>query len=65
MKDTYWYQRMTSFVDPFQDPLEEGYQAAQSLLALGSGGLFGVGLGKACIKTCICRNRRTTLSWRS
>ena len=46
MKDTYWYQRMTSFVDPFQDPLGEGYQAVQSLLALGSGGLFGVGLGK-------------------
>ena len=47
MKDTYWYQRMTSFVDPFQDPLGEGYQAVQSLLALGSGGLFGVGLGKS------------------
>ena len=47
MKDSYWYQRLTSFVDPFQDPLNEGYQAVQSLLALGSGGLFGVGLGKS------------------
>ena len=47
MKDTYWYQRMTSFLDPFQDSLGEGYQAVQSLLALGSGGLFGVGLGKS------------------
>ena len=47
MKGSYWYQRMTSFVDPFQDPLGEGYQAVQSLLALGSGGLFGVGLGKS------------------
>ena len=37
---------MTSFVDPFQDPLGEGYQAVQSLLALGSGGLFGVGSWK-------------------
>ena len=34
-------------MDPFQDPLNEGYQAVQSLLALGSGGLFGVGLGKS------------------
>ena len=47
MEDSYWYQRLTSFVDPFQDPLNEGYQAVQSLLALGSGGLFGVGLGKS------------------
>lgn len=47
MKDTYWYSRLTSFTDPFADPLNEGYQAVQSLLALGSGGLFGVGLGKS------------------
>ncbi len=47
MKDTYWYSRLTSFTDPFADPLGDGYQAVQSLLALGSGGLFGVGLGKS------------------
>ena len=47
MKDSYWYSRLTSFTDPFADPLNEGYQAVQSLLALGSGGLFGVGLGKS------------------
>ena len=47
MKDSYWYNRLTSFTDPFADPLNEGYQAVQSLLALGSGGLFGVGLGKS------------------
>ncbi|MDO4486131.1 MAG: putative lipid II flippase FtsW [Bacillota bacterium] len=46
-KDSYWYSRLTSFTDPFADPLNEGYQAVQSLLALGSGGLFGVGLGKS------------------
>ena len=47
MKDSYWYDRLTSFTDPFQDALGDGYQAVQSLLALGSGGLFGVGLGKS------------------
>ena len=51
MKDTYWYNRLTSFTDPFQDALGDGYQAVQSLLALGSGGLFGVGLGKSVQKT--------------
>jgi len=47
MKNSYWYSRLTSFMDPFQDSLGDGYQAVQSLLALGSGGLFGVGLGKS------------------
>ena len=47
MKDTYWYTRLTAFTDPFADSLGSGYQAVQSLLALGSGGLFGVGLGKS------------------
>jgi len=42
----YWYSRFTSFLDPFSDPLDTGYQVVQSLLALGSGGLFGLGLGK-------------------
>lgn len=46
-KDTEWYERLTSFADPFRDALGEGYQVTQSLMALGSGGLFGVGLGKS------------------
>ncbi|MEN8233521.1 MAG: putative lipid II flippase FtsW [Actinomycetota bacterium] len=37
--------RITSFLDPFADPLGTGHQAVQSLVALGTGGLFGVGLG--------------------
>lgn len=47
----YRLKRLTSFFDPFQDPLGDGYQVIQSLLALGSGGLFGVGLGKSIQKT--------------
>lgn len=45
-KTGYWFERFTSFTDPFADPLNSGYQVVQSLLALGSGGLFGLGLGK-------------------
>ena len=45
--DSHWNKRLTSFMDPFADPLNTGYQVCQSLLALGSGGLFGRGLGKS------------------
>ena len=41
----YRYQRVVSFLDPFQDSQNSGYQLVQSFLALGSGGIFGVGLG--------------------
>jgi cell division protein FtsW len=37
--------RITSFLDPWQDPLGAGYQAIQSLYAIGPGGLVGLGLG--------------------
>ncbi|MDQ6773163.1 MAG: putative lipid II flippase FtsW [Candidatus Dormibacteraeota bacterium] len=43
--ESYRSQRLAVFLDPFKDPLGTGYQARQALLALGSGGLTGVGLG--------------------
>ena len=39
--------RLTNFWDPFQDALGDGFQVVQSLLALGTGGFFGLGLGKS------------------
>ena len=39
--------RMTSFLDPWQDAQGTGWQIIQSLYAIGSGGLFGVGLGES------------------
>jgi cell division protein FtsW len=41
----YRRERITGFLDPFADPLDTGHQAVQSLVALGTGGWFGVGLG--------------------
>ncbi len=41
----YRWERIRSFLNPEADPLGSGLQSIQSLVALGSGGLFGVGLG--------------------
>ena len=43
----HWKKRIVAFTDPFADALGDGFQVVQSLLALGSGGLFGLGLGKS------------------
>jgi cell division protein FtsW len=46
----HWYQRLTSFVDPFADRQGDGYQVTQGLIALGNGGLKGLGFGKSVAK---------------
>ena len=43
----YRMKRITSFMDPWQDPLGSGFQMIQSLYAIGPGGLFGLGLGES------------------
>ena len=40
-------KRITTFIDPWQDKLGDGWQVIQSLYAIGSGGLFGSGLGQS------------------
>lgn len=41
----YRMRRFQAFMDPFNDPANSGYQLIQSLIAVGSGGLTGLGLG--------------------
>ena len=43
---SYRLDRIRVWKDPWLDPKDKGYQPIQSLYAVGSGGLFGVGLGK-------------------
>ncbi|MFB4211037.1 stage V sporulation protein E [Shouchella sp. JSM 1781072] len=43
----YRIKRITSFLDPWADPMESGFQIIQSLLAIGPGGLLGMGLGES------------------
>lgn len=43
--DNHRWQRISSFWDPWADPYGAGYQLIQSLISMGKGGLFGVGLG--------------------
>jgi rod shape determining protein RodA len=45
LKD-YQKQRVATFLDPDSDPLGSGYNILQSKIALGSGGVFGKGLGQ-------------------
>jgi cell division protein FtsW len=42
---SYRLRRFTTFMDPWADPYNSGFQLTQSLIAIGRGGLFGVGLG--------------------
>lgn len=45
--EPYRLRRLLSFVDPFADPQGSGYHIIQALYALGSGALFGAGLGRS------------------
>ncbi len=43
----YRARRLASFLDPFDDPFASGFQLTQSLIAIGSGGITGTGLGNS------------------
>ena len=46
----YRMERVTSFLDPFADPSDTGFQAIRGFYALATGGLWGVGLGNSAMK---------------
>lgn len=45
--EPYRMERFIAFLNPWKYPTDEGFQTIQSLYALGSGGLFGMGLGRS------------------
>jgi cell division protein FtsW len=45
--EPYRRARIFSFLDPWHDPQGAGFQIVQAMIALGSGGIFGVGLGES------------------
>jgi cell division protein FtsW len=45
--EPYRRERFTAFLDPWSDPEKSGFQTVQALVGLGSGGLFGRGLGES------------------
>jgi len=48
--EPYRMDRLTGFLHPGSDPTGTGFQAAQAKIALGSGGIFGVGIGNGTAK---------------
>jgi cell division protein FtsW len=47
IKEPYRWKRIISFLDPWKDPTGSGFQLIQSLIAFGSGGFTGIGLGES------------------
>ena len=47
MSSNYRMRRLTGFLDPWADPFNSGFQLTQSLIAIGRGEWFGVGLGES------------------
>jgi cell division protein FtsW len=48
--ESYRMKRLTSFLDPWKDPFNDGFQLTQSLMAIGRGQWDGVGLGSSVLK---------------
>ena len=46
VKAEYRVKRLLSFLNPWEYPADEGYQVVHSLMAFGTGGLWGTGIGK-------------------
>ncbi len=47
LSEPYRLERLLTFLDPWSDPLDSGWQLTQALIAFANGGWFGVGLGNS------------------
>ncbi len=50
LSHSYQMQRVLAFLNPWDDPLGKNYHIIQSLIAIGSGGFWGLGLGESKLK---------------
>jgi cell division protein FtsW len=57
--ESYRHSRLLAFLDPWKDPQRSGFHIIQSLLALGSGGITGLGLGHSTQKFFYLPERHT------
>ncbi|MGQ9623033.1 MAG: putative lipid II flippase FtsW [Candidatus Caldatribacteriaceae bacterium] len=55
----YWWDRIVGFLNPWSDPRGKGFHVFQSLVALGSGGIWGRGLGESRQKFFFLPDRHT------
>ncbi len=55
----YWANRIMAFLNPWSDPQGKGFHILQSLIALGSGGIWGRGLGESRQKFFFLPDRHT------
>ena len=58
--EPYRMRRVTSFLDPWEDPFGSGYQLTQSLMAFGRGDVLGQGLGNSVQKLQYSRPEKDT-----
>lgn len=59
--ETYRLNRITAFLDPFQDPSDKGHQLIQSYIAIANGGMSGTGLGQSVQKLMYLPERHTDM----
>ena len=57
LAEPYRRERLLAFLDPWSDPDGAGFQSVQAQVALGSGGVSGVGLGDGVQKAFYCPRR--------